>query len=87
VLQLFKTLNMAIINFPFQEKEGKYFSPIVSQQTTYKVQAGVVVADATKLVNGLKGAYATVRLTLPVAVAANYAELYAINSVAVYSSQ
>jgi hypothetical protein len=78
---------MAIINFPFQKKEGKYFSPIVSQQTTYKVQAGAVVADSTKIVNGLKGAYATVRLTLPVASASSYAELYAINSVAVYSSQ
>ena len=46
-----------IIKFPFQEKEGKYFAPIVSQQTTYKVNNGAVVADATKLVSGVKGAF------------------------------
>ena len=33
-----------IIKFPFKEKEGKYFAPIVSQETTYKVSNGAVVA-------------------------------------------
>ena len=55
---------MAIINFPFEKKEGKYFSPIVSEKTTYKVENGVVVTDSTTLVNGVKGVYNKVRLTL-----------------------
>jgi hypothetical protein len=41
-----------IIKFPFKEKEGKYFAPIVSQETTYKVSNGAIVADADKLVSG-----------------------------------
>mgnify|MGYP003130283706 CR=1 FL=1 len=77
---------MAIINFPFEEKEGKYFSPIVSEKTTYKVQGGAVVVDSTELVNGLKGAYNRIRLTLPVDKASKACELYAINSEAIYSS-
>ena len=35
-----------LIKFPFQKKEGKYFAPIVSEHTTYKVDAGAVVANA-----------------------------------------
>ena len=44
-----------IIKFPFKEKEGKYFAPIVSEETTYKVENSAVVADSTKLVSGVKG--------------------------------
>jgi len=76
-----------LISFPFQDKEGKYFAPIVSQETTYKVQSGAVVADATKLVNGLKGAYATIKFVLPVSKASTISELFAVNSQAVYSSK
>ena len=76
-----------LINFPFQKKEGKYFAPIVSPETTYKVESGVVVADATKIVNGLKGAYSLVKFVLPIAKASVYSELFAVNSQAVYSSQ
>ena len=43
---------MSIIKFPFQKKEGKFFAPIVSQETTYKVSGGAVVADATQLIAG-----------------------------------
>ena len=53
-----------IIKFPFEEKEGKYFAPIVSEETTYKVSSGAVVADATKLVSGTKAVSYT-HLTLP----------------------
>ncbi len=75
-----------IINFPFQKKEGKYFAPIVSEETTYKVSNGAVVPDSTKLVSGLKGAYATVRLTLPSNFALNKTKLFAVNSESVNSS-
>ena len=76
-----------IIKFPFKEKEGKYFAPIVSEETTYKVSNGAVVADATKLVSGAKGTFMRTRLKLPVDKSINKAELFAINSEAVYSSQ
>ena len=75
-----------IINFPFEEKEGKYFAPIVSEQTTYKVVNGAIVADSTKLVSGIKGAFAKVRLTLPIDKAGSKTELFALNSEAVNSS-
>jgi hypothetical protein len=75
-----------IINFPFEEKEGKYFSPIVSEQTTYKVVNGSIVPDSTKLLSGIKGAFAKVRLTLPASKAENKTELFALNSEAVNSS-
>ena len=75
-----------IIKFPFQEKEGKYFAPIVSQQTTYKVQSGNVVADATKLVAGVKGIFMKVRIKLTGINAQTKKELFAINSEAVNSS-
>ena len=78
---------MAIVNFPFQEKEGKYFAPISSSEPNYKVVSGALVQTDNKIVGGIKGAYASVRLTLPVPAAASYAELFAINSEAVYSSQ
>ena len=75
-----------IISFPFEEKEGKYFTPIVSEQTTYKVVNGSIVPDSTKLLSGIKGAFAKVRLTLPTSKAENKTELFALNSEAVNSS-
>ena len=36
-----------IITFPFQKKEGKYFTPIVSQQTVYTSNAGAISANST----------------------------------------
>jgi|TARA_B100001094_G_scaffold22021_1_gene18653 hypothetical protein len=75
-----------IINFPFEEKEGKYFAPIVSEQTTYKVVNGAVVVDSKKLVAGIKGVFAKVRLNLPINKAINKTELFAVNSEAVNSS-
>ena len=78
---------MALVNFPFQEKEGKYFAPISSSEPNYKVVSGALVQTDNKIVGGIKGAYASVRLTLPVPAAASYAELFAINSETIYSSQ
>ena len=75
-----------IIKFPFKEKEGKYFAPIVSQESTYKVSNGAVVADADKLVSGAKGAFMRVHIKLPIDKSINAAELFALNSEAVYSS-
>ena len=77
---------MSIIKFPFQKKEGKFFAPIVSQETTYKVSNGAVVADATQLVAGIKGTFAEVKLTLPAATAGTKTKLFSINSEAVNSS-
>jgi len=76
-----------IIKFPFEAKEGKYFAPIVSEETTYKVSNGAIIADATKLVSGTKGTFMRTRIKLPVEKSINKAELFAINSEAVYSSQ
>ena len=75
-----------IIKFPFQKKEGKYFMPIVSQQTTYNVSGGAITANATKLVSGVKGVFMKVRLKLTGTNAQTQKELYAINSESVYSS-
>ena len=75
-----------IINFPFEEKEGKYFTPIVSEQSTYKVVDGAIVADSTELIAGIKGVFARVRLTLSANNAETKKELFAINSEAVNSS-
>lgn len=75
-----------IIKFPFKEKEGKYFAPIVSEETTYKVENSAVVADATKLVSGIKGVLLKARIVLPASNASTKAELYAVNSEAVNSS-
>ena len=75
-----------IISFPFQKKEGKYFAPIVSQQTTYKVSGGAVVTDANKLISGVKGAFMKVRIKLTGTNAQTKKELFAVNSEAVKSS-
>ena len=75
-----------LIDFPFQEKEGKFFAPIVSQETTYKVSGGAVVADSTQLVSGIKGAFAKIKFTLPIANASVKKELFALNVESVYSS-
>ena len=75
-----------IIKFPFKEKEGKYFAPIVSEETTYKVENSAVVADSTKLVSGVKGDLLKARIVLPASNASAKAELYAVNSEAVNSS-
>jgi len=75
-----------IINFPFEEKEGKYFTPIVSEQSTYKVVDGAIVVDSTELIAGIKGVFARVRLTLPANNAETKKELFAINSEAINSS-
>ena len=75
-----------IITFPFQKKEGKYFTPIVSQQTVYTSNAGTISANSTKLVSGVKGVFMKVRLKLTGTNAQTQKELYAINSESVYSS-
>lgn len=75
-----------IITFPFQKKEGKYFTPIVSQQIVYTSNAGTISANSTKLVSGVKGVFMKVRLKLTGANAQTQKELYAINSESVYSS-
>ena len=75
-----------IINFPFEEKEGKYFTPIVSEQITYKVVDGTIVADSKELKAGIKGVFAKVRLTLSPDNADIKKELFALNTEAVNSS-
>ncbi len=75
-----------IINFPFEEKEGKYFTPIVSEQITYKVVDGAIVTDSKELKAGIKGVFAKVRLTLSPDNADIKKELFALNTEAVNSS-
>lgn len=75
-----------LITFPFEKKEGKYFSPIVSEQTKYKVENGAIVEDGKELISGIKGAFAITKLVLPVANAGTKKELFAVNTEAVNSS-
>ena len=75
-----------IISFPFEKKEGKYFAPIVSEQTKYKVENGAIVENGKELISGIKGAFAITKLILPVDKASTKKELFALNSEAVNSS-
>jgi len=76
----------AIVTFPFQEKEGKYFAPISSSETNYIVVNGVLTQTDDKIVSGIKGAFASIKLTLPIANASTEKELFALNAEAVNSS-
>ena len=76
-----------IVNFPFQEKEGKYFAPISSSEPNYIVVNGVLTATENRIVSGIKGAFAGIKISLPVAQASTKKELFAVNSEAVYSSE
>lgn len=77
----------AIVTFPFQEKEGKYFAPISSSEPNYIVVGGVLTPTDNKIVSGIKGAFANIKLKLPIANAGTKKELFAFNSEAVYSSE
>ncbi len=77
----------AIVTFPFQEKEGKYFAPISSSEPNYIVVGGVLTPTDNKIVSGIKGAFANIKLKLPIANASTKKELFAFNSEAVYSSE
>ena len=76
----------AIVTFPFQEKEGKYFAPISSSEPNYIVVNGTLTQTDNKIVSGIKGAFALVKLTLPSTQANVKKELFALNSEAVNSS-
>ncbi len=78
---------MSLVSFPFQAKEGKYFAPISSSEPNYIVVNGTLTQTDNKIVSGIKGSFASMRLTLPAPAAASYAELFSVNSEAVYSSQ
>ena len=78
---------MAIVSFPFQEKEGKYFAPISSSEANYIVVNGSLTQADDKIISGIKGSYASVRLILPAPAAASKTELFAVNSQTVFSSQ
>ena len=57
----------AIVTFPFQEKEGKYFAPISSSELNYIVVGGVLTPTDNKIISGIKGAFANIKLNLPIA--------------------
>jgi hypothetical protein len=75
-----------VVTFPFQNKEGKYFAPISSSEPNYIVVNGVLTQTDDKIVSGIKGAFALIKLTLPVANAGTQKELFALNAEAVNSS-
>ena len=75
-----------VVTFPFQNKEGKYFAPISSSEPNYIVVNGVLTQTDNKIVSGIKGAFALIKLTLPVANASTQKELFALNVEAVNSS-
>lgn len=76
-----------LVTFPFQEKEGKYFAPISSSEPNYIVVNSVLTPTDNKIVSGIKGAFAVIKLTLPIENASNKKELFSFNSQAVYSSE
>ena len=65
--------------FPFVEKEGKFFAPIVYSAPRFIVQNGTIVEDATnpKIEAGTKGVFAKVRM---VTTERGEAELFAVNT-------
>ena len=65
-----------IVTFPFQEKEGKYFAPISSSEPNYIVVSGSLTQTDNKIVSGIKGAFASIKLTLPIANASTKKELF-----------
>lgn len=73
--------------FNFVEKEGKFFAPIANTVPNYIVQNGAVVESGTRIVHGVKGTYAQVRIELPVANATTKNELFAVNTEVVPSSR
>lgn len=66
--------------FNFVTKEGKHFAPIANTITKYIVQDGAVIEDGTKIVSGVKGVYAKVRIELGSSSRAIKAELFAVNT-------
>ena len=76
----------SLVDFPFQKKEGKFFAPIASEEPDYIVVNGAIQANGNKIVSGIKGAFAKIKLTLPTANASTKKELFAMNAEAVNSS-
>ena len=76
----------SLVDFPFQKKEGKFFAPIASEESDYIVVNGAIQANGSKIVSGIKGAFAKIKLTLPAANANVKKELFAMNAEAVNSS-
>ena len=75
-----------LVDFRFQKKEGKFFAPIASEEPDYIVVNGAIQANGNKIVSGIKGAFAKIKLTLPTANASAKTELFAMNAEAVNSS-
>jgi len=75
-----------LVDFPFQKKEGKFFAPIASEEPDYIVVNGAIQANGNKIVSGIKGAFAKIKLTLPATNANVKKELFAMNAEAVNSS-
>ena len=75
-----------LVTFAFQNNEGKYFAPIASEEPTYIVVNGVIQANGNQIISGIKGAFALIKLKLPVANAGTQRELFALNTEAINSS-
>ena len=71
---------MPKINFGFTEKEGKFFSPIARNEPNYIISNGSRIQSGQKVVGGVKGVYAQVRITLPTSQSGNEAELFSLNT-------
>ena len=73
------------LNIPFVEREGKFFSSIVSTEDDYVVQGTEVVTIPNgKVVSGVKGVFMKVRLSVNTA---EEASLFSINTEAFNSSR
>ena len=74
------------LNFPFVEKEGKHFAPIVSREDVYGIDGTTVRVTGQRVVSGIKGVYAQVRMVLPTTASGTRSELFSVNTEAVHSS-
>lgn len=65
------------LTFPFVEKEGKHFAPIVQSVPKYIIRDGAIREDGIKIIGGTKGVFAKVRLQINTT---QKAELFAVNT-------
>ena len=78
---------MAKLQIPFVEKEGKFFAPIISTEPRYGIVEGAVAVTGEKVIGGVKGVRARVRMSLPPNMQTESTELFVLNTEFFQSSQ
>lgn len=77
--------------YDFVTKEGKQFAAIVNEVPKMVISGTLgnytLTQDGNKMVSGVKGTYAKVKMTLPAAMADTKRELFAVGTQAFKSSE